>query len=336
MANFLRSFATGFISAANVQFDEKRKAQIAKDTEYAKLATKAFSSYNTSKATAATTKNNLAKSRAVLQPQITGAAPGGNLAAAMVFNGLLDEKQVPEFLQSIPPEMQERLAADPFTFTPGQTGIPDITTALKNAGVPDKNIQEFFKNIDIDPSQSPGQPAIAPGLTGGPQDFNITEAIPSPQEQRIKTLATTFVSKANMFASDQDFQQATLAFRRGDFETVIDLTARSPNIQDNIFLPILDKIRKSGIDSLTENDRVLLDLYRTRDPLEQMMNRILLQYQDEFESMMKELLAENKIRDLPPDDASDEENVDFMTDNIGTFMEWAGKRWDEIIRGRKQ
>jgi len=335
MANFLRSFATGFVSAANVQFDERREAQAAKDLAFADLATKTFSSYNTAKGSAATSKNNLARSRAVLTPQIAGTAPGANLASAMVFNNLLDPKQVPDFLANIPPEMRERLAADPFQFTPGQTGIPDITTALKNAGVPDKNIQEFFKGRNIDPGQFTGQPAIVPSLDKGPEGFDITGAFPSPQDQRVQTLATTFVSKANMFASNQDFKQAQIAFKQGDFETVLDLTARSPNIQNNIFLPILEQILESGIDSLDDNQIVLLDLYRQRDPLQQMMNLFLIGRRDEFKTMMEELLDEGKITDPPAEDASDEDNIDFITDNLQAFMAWATERWNEI-RGRKQ
>jgi len=336
MANFLRSFATGFVSAANVQFDERRKAQVAKDLEYAKLATKTFASLSTTKSTATQTKKDLAASRAVLTPQIAGAAPGANLAAAMVFNNLLDPKQVPDFLQQIPEEMKARLAADPFIFTPGQTDIADITTALKNAGIPDKNIQEFIKERGIDVSQFAGQPAIAPSISGGPTDFDITQAIPSQQEQRVQKLATTFIGKANMFASNKDFQMATRAFAQGDFETVLDLTARSPNIQNNIFLPILEKILASGMSSLTENERVLLDLYRPRDPLDQMMNLMMLQNEEFFKSLIQDGIDRNKITEPPPSDADEEELFEWWERNINSMINQARRKWDEIIRGREQ
>lgn len=336
MANFLRSFATGFVTSANVQFDERRKALAAKDLVFADLATKAFSSYNTAKSSAAKSKTDLERSRAVLTPQIAGAAPGANLAAAMVFNNLLDSKQVPDFLANIPPEMKERLAADPFQFTPGQTGIPDITTALKNAGIPDKNIQEFFKGRNIDPSQFPGQAAVAPQVTGGPEGFDVTQAFPSPQDQRVEKLATTFIGKANMFASNQDFNQAKLAFRQGDFETVLDLTARSPNVQNNIFLPILEQILESGIDSLNDNQRVLLDLYRPRDPLDQIMNMVILQNRDTFEQIIKDAIEAGEITEPPGPDASDEENFDWWEQNITPMLNRARREWDKIISGRKQ
>jgi len=339
MASFLRSFATGFVSAANVQFDEKRKAQVAKDLEYAKLATKTFASLSATKSTATQAKKDLASSRAVLTPQIAGAVPGANLAAAMVFNNMLDPKQVPNFLQNIPSEMKARLAADPFTFTPGQTGIADITTALKNAGIPDKNIQEFIKGGEIDVSQFAGQPEIPTSFTGGPEDFNITDAIPSQQEQRVKALATTFIGKANMFQSNKDFQTAIRAHARGDFETVLDLTARSPNIQNNIFLPILEKILASGMPSLTENERVLLDLYRPRDPLTQMMNLMMLQNEEFFKSLIQDGIDGNTITEPPPSDADAQTLLEWWEQNIGPMFDLAGRKWDEIIElfeGREQ
>ena len=63
---------------------------------------------------------------------------------------------------------------------------------------------------------------------------------------------------------------------------------------------------------------------------------LILQKKDEFEQMLNDLLDENKITPPPSEDASDEENIDYITDNISVFREWARKRWDELIRGRKQ
>ncbi len=336
MANFLRSFGLGFVRSANVQFDEKRKLQAAKDLEYSKLAGSAFATYNTSsKASAAKTKQNLADSRAVLTPQIIGSTPGGNLAAAMIFNGLLDPKQATSFLQNMPDAAKQRLAANPFEFTPGQTGIPDITTALKNAGVPDKNIQEFFKSRNIDPGDFLGQPAIASSLDKGPPGFGVSETLPSQADQRIEKLATSFVDKPNMFTSDRDFKQAQIAFKDGDFETVLDLTARSPTLQNSIFLPIIEQVLESGPESLSKNQIFVLDLYKPRDPLDQMVNLLILQNREAFEKVISDGIEQGLFGEPPGEDATEEDRMSWLEEKIGELLALANKYYEETLRGRK-
>jgi hypothetical protein len=333
MANFLRSFGTGFLSAANQRFAEDRKLQIANDAAKAKLIReKILPDFQALKISGPKSKKDLENSLSIIN-QLGGA--GSGVAQAAVAGGLITTGEVPEFLQNIPSEVKERLAADPFSFTPGQTGKPSLEEFARQRGV---SVNDLIK-AGIDPSQFPGTPGVAPQVTRGPEDrvqgFDITQALPSPQEQRVEKLATAFVGKANMFASNQDFNQAKRAFRQGDFETVLDLTARSPNIQNNIFLPILEQILESGIDSLNPNQIILLDLYRQRDPLTQMMNMFLLQNKDEFEIMMKELVATEEITEPPGPDASDEENFSWWEQNIAPILNWATERWNKI-RGRKQ
>lgn len=330
MANFLRSFATGFVSAANERFREDRALRIANDAAKAKLIRdKILPDYQTIKISGPKAKKTEAESAALLGQLPLG--PGGGLAQGMVGAGVLTPGEVPEFLQELPSEVRERLAADPFSFTPGQAGKPSLEEFARQRGI---SVEDLTK-AGVDPSQFPGQAAVTPQVAGGPAGFDVTQALPSPQEQRVQKLATTFVSKANMFTSNKDFEQAKIAFQRGDFEVVLDLTARSPNLQNNIFLPIIEKVLATGIRSLTPNERVVLDLYKPRDPLDQMMNMFILQNPEMFEKIMEDALAEGAITNPPPADADEEILLNWWEENVGPVFNNARKQWDEIIRGQQ-
>ena len=326
MANFLRSFGLGFVRAANVQFDERRKTQVANDTAKAKLIReKILPDFQALKISGPKAKKDLENSLSIIQQ-----LGGKGVTQAAVAGGLLTTGKVPEFLQGQTPETKAALAGT--TFTSGQEAQPSLEEFARQRGV---SVEDLVKS-GVDPTQFPGQAAVEPQVKGLPEGFDIAQALPDPQKQRIQKLATTFVTKANMFASNQDFKQAQIAFKQGDFDTVIDLTARSPNIQNNIFLPILEQILESGIETLSDNQRVLLDLYRPRDPLDQMMNMLILQNKDSFEKIIKDAIDANEITEPPPADASDEENFNWWEENIGSMLNRARKTWDEIIQGRKQ
>ncbi len=351
MANFLRSFATGFISSANERFREDRALQISNDAAKAKLIRdKILPDYQSIKISGPRAKKAEAESAALLGQLPLG--PGGGLAQGMVGAGVLEPGQVSEFLQNLPPDVRKQLAADPFSFTPGQTGKPSLEEFAKQRGV---SVEDLTK-AGIDPSQFTGQPTVAAGLTGGPTGFDVTQAAPSPQEQRVQNLATTFITKANMFTSDKDFQQAKIAFQREDFETVIDLTARSPNLQNNIFLPIIEKVLTTGMKSLSPNERIVLDLYRPRDPLDQMMNMLILQNSDTFEKLIQKGINKGTLTEPPSDKELEkliqkeisgdppeklllkwrEKLLEWWEQNIGPLFNIAREEWDKIILGHSE
>lgn len=324
MASFLRSFATGFISSANERFREDRALQITNDTAKAKLIRdKILPAYTTIKATSAAEGKKL-KDAASLRQQL-GISGAGE---ARIQAGLGTAESALEFRQNLTPET--RAALSKTIFVPGQTAKPSLEEFAKQRGIS----VEDLKKAGVDPSQFPGQAAVTPQVTGA-QGLDISQALPSLQEQRIQKLATTFISKANMFASNKDFEQAKIAFQRNDFDTVIDLTARSPNLQNNIFLPIIEQILERGIDSLNNNQMVVLDLFKPRDPLDQIMNMLILQNADKFKEIMEKGLAEGLLTEPPGPTASDEENLSWWEQNIGPMFNIAREKFDKIIRGRQ-
>lgn len=189
MASFLRSFATGFVSAANVQFDEKRKAQIAKDLEYTKtFVSKHMPAYSVAQVNAAKTNKTAADSLELLGPVL---GPGGNLAQAQVAAGTLKAGDIAEYLQNIPAEARQKLIDDPFQYTPPQAGTADLQTFLLSRGMPQKQIDRIIKERDIDLSKFTGTPDIGGLLTGGPEELTIGDTLPpigSGSEQTTKVV----------------------------------------------------------------------------------------------------------------------------------------------------
>ncbi len=322
MANFLRSFATGFVTSANQRFAEDRKLQIANDAAKQKLfREKVLPEFSAQKIDTAATKKKK-EDAAALRAQL-GISPTGE---ARIQSGLGTAEDALKFRQSLTPE--QRTKFDAGTFTPGQPGRQSLEEFAASRGLSVEDIQK----AGIDPSQFPGQAAVSPQFTGPGVD--IAESGQTPQELRIQKLAADFVGKPAMFGSDKDFQQAKRAFSQGDMETVIDLTARSPRLQNDIFLPIVEKVLATGIKSLTPNERLVLDLFKTRDHLDQMINMILLQNEDTFREIITGAIEDGTVTEPPPADASNEENITWWDNNIAPMLEKAREIFNEKIRGR--
>lgn len=317
-----RSFGIGFFSAANVQFDEKRKALAAKDAEFAKLATKTFAEFPAVNSKAARAKADEKNSLAIAdQLGLTGVTRAG------LSGGFVDPKKAFEFDRSTQEQFGET------GFAPGQEQKLSVRELMRSKGIPDANIEQFAKerNIDLDAPQFQGQAARAPEVTGLPEGFTIQQALESPAELRVKNLAGVYVKNSNMFASNADFNQAKQAFTRGDFETVIDLSARSTNLQNNIFLPIIEQVLNQGIGSLSQNQRVVLDLYKPRDPLDQMISMIMLQNIDQFKKVIEDAIKEGVVSTPPSPDATDEENLNWWEENAGAMFQKAKDIFNELI-----
>ena len=169
-----RGFVTGFVSAANVQFDERRKALAAKDLEATKfMRSTILPAYTTAQVNAAKSATNKAKILATLP-----FGPGSNLIQAQVAAGTLDPKKAGEFLQRLTPAQRTSLAKDPFEFDPGQTGVADLQTMATQAGMSEEQFLKTAKELNIDLSKFTGQAAIDPSLTGGPEGFTLGDVPP--------------------------------------------------------------------------------------------------------------------------------------------------------------
>lgn len=325
MASFLRSFGLGFVSAANRQFDERRRAQAAKDAEFAKIFTGTLAARSTANTAAAKSKKDRANTLAIAQKL----GMGGVTQAAIAGEFIAPEKAF-EFFQDTEGKFKDT------QFTPGQEAQASLFEQLRSQGVPAEKITQIAKErgINLTAPGLQGQAAVAPQVTGLPEGFTIQQALQSPETVRTEKLATAYMNKPQIFTSNKDFAMAKQAFQQGDFETVIDLSARSANVQNNIFLPILDKILVSGINSLNPNERVLLDLYKPRDPLDQMMNMFILQNPEMFETIMEDALKEGSITEPPGTDATDEDRIGWWEQNIGPTMDAARGQWNKIIRGQ--
>lgn len=214
MANFLRSFATGFVSAANVQFDEKRKAQIANDATKAKLIRdKILPEFQAIKISGPKAKKDLDSSLSIIRQ-----LGGRGVSQAAVAGEILTPAQIPEFLQGQTPKTRAALAGT--TFTQGQPARPSLEEFARQRGV---SVEDLRKS-GIDPSQFPGQEATEPVVGGLPKDFNIAQAIPRSLKATQNTLMTAAINSIGgentdqFFASQADLTQFTQAISQGNIE----------------------------------------------------------------------------------------------------------------------
>ncbi len=325
MANFLRSFGLGFVRAANQQFDERRQLETDKDLAFSKVFTQTLAARTVATTSATKAKKDKKDSAAIAQALgLSGATQ------AAIQGGLVDPNKAFEFSQST----KGQLAGT--EFTPGQEFQPSVIEQFRNLGFSDERINQEAKDrgIDLSDPRFQGQTATTPQVTGLPPG-GVVGALPSQADQRIEKLATSFVGKPNMFASDRDFKQAQIAFKDGDFEGVVDLTAKSPRLQNDVLLPIIEQVLEFGPESLNENQRFVLDLFKPRDPIDQLINRLVLQNIKGLEQVIQDGLDGGTISEPPGNEATDEERLNWWEQNLGPMFEGARKYWEEVVRGRK-
>ncbi len=304
MASFLTSFATGFVSAANRGFDERRVARQKADEAKTKILHGEILPALRAREVEVTTNKKKQTDQDKLLTDL-GITPFGR---ARIASGLGTAENAVDFQKSLTPEQLQQAQGSTFTAAqPAQQSISDFAASF---GLTEQDLIER----GVDPTQSPGAPGAAPSFTGGP---DIGQTGQTPQSKRIQALAGKFVDNPRSFGSTKDLQQAIGAHSRGDYEAVLDLVARSPNLNDTL-IPIIEQVLESGLESLTIDQRVTLDLFKPRDPIDQMMNMMVLQNPEFFTQIMDDAISSG-IKP-PPDNATEEDNIDWMTENIGKLL----------------
>ncbi len=185
MDNFLRSFAIGFIGAANERFREDRALQITNDAAKAKLLVEKVFAYTTIRAKTAA-ENKKEKDAAALRKQygISGAGE------ARIQSGLGTAADALEFRQNLTPEA--RAAFDKTTFVPGQPAQQSLEQFLASSGIGPETIKKA--GIDLTDPRFQGQAARTPQLTGA-QGFNLSQ-LAAPKD--VKDVTTKVVTKQNI------------------------------------------------------------------------------------------------------------------------------------------
>lgn len=241
MANFLRSFATGFVRSANERFAEDRRLQIANDLAKSKRLNETFlPAFITNRAKESVLAKK-EKDEAALRAQL-GISP---TEEANIQSGLGTAANALKFRQDLTPEQRARFDAG--TFTSGQPAIQSIEQAASARGFSVKDLRK----AGIDPNQFPEQVAVSPQFTGpgidsgprslkGSQTALITQALQSiGSGDSDKFFATQANLAAFNAAIAQGNPQVALSFINPQRATIA-TEGNTTELQDQYFKIIKD------------------------------------------------------------------------------------------------